>query len=210
MRFADLDAVTVDANGTLVGLADPVPALAAALSEQGVERSPEAIRAAFYVEVAHYRPRALRGRDSASLAELRRECVGVFLDSLGAGLDPAVFAPAFVSSLEFRALPGSVEMLRELRARGIALAVVSNWDCSLRDVVTRLGLGSLFSAIVASADVGSEKPDPGIFRAALERLGIAPGRALHIGDEPADAEGARAAGLRFARPPVATAFEGWT
>jgi FMN phosphatase YigB (HAD superfamily) len=37
---------------------------------------------------------------------------------------------------------------------------------------------------------------------ALERLGVPPGRALHVGDEPADEEAARAAGMRFAWAPL--------
>ena len=47
MRFADLDAVTIDAFGTLAGLTDPVPALGDALRERGIARPPEAIAAAF-------------------------------------------------------------------------------------------------------------------------------------------------------------------
>ena len=76
MRFAELDAVTVDGYGTLLRLIDPVPALQAALREQGLERPPEEVAAAFAAEVAHYRPNAVRGRDPAGLTELRRECVG--------------------------------------------------------------------------------------------------------------------------------------
>ena len=63
MRFADLDAVTVDGYGTLVGVADPVPALRRALAERGVERAAKTVRQAFLAEVEYYRPAALRGRD---------------------------------------------------------------------------------------------------------------------------------------------------
>ena len=58
MRAAQLHAVTLDAHGTLVRLADPVPALQSVLAERGVERTPEVVLAGFRTEVAHYAPRA--------------------------------------------------------------------------------------------------------------------------------------------------------
>ena len=63
-----LDAVTIDAMGTLVRLVDPVPRLAAAA---GV--SEEAARRGFAAEVAYYVPRSHEGTDAASLADLRGE-----------------------------------------------------------------------------------------------------------------------------------------
>ena len=212
MRFADIDAVTVDAYGTLLTLADPLPALQAALAARGVERSRHEVRASFLAEVSHYKPRSLRGADAAGLAALRLECVGVFLDDAGADgqIDPAGFVDVFVGALVFEAAPGAVEVLDDLRRRGVDLAVVSNWDCALPDHIERLGLGHLFRTVVASAVVGAEKPDPRIFRVALERLGVEPARALHIGDETNDEVGAAATGMRFARAPVATAFAGWS
>ncbi|MGH3033977.1 MAG: HAD family hydrolase, partial [Gaiellaceae bacterium] len=47
-------------------------------------------------------------------------------------------------------------------------------------------------------------PDPAVFRAALQRLGVAPERAVHVGDSDADRAGAEAAGLAFEPAPVAT------
>ncbi len=210
MRFAELDAVTLDAYGTLATLVDPTAALARALGERGLERGPEEIAAAFRAEVAYYVPRSARGRDEASLAELRRECAGVFLEALGADLPAAEFAPAFVGALQLDLLPGVVETLARLRARGLELAVVADWDCSLPEHLAALGLDAVFSAVVTSAEAGVAKPDPAIFRLGLERLGVAPERALHVGDRPEDEQGGRAAGMRFAGAPLATAFEGWS
>lgn len=209
MRFAELDAVTVDGFGTLLALVDPGPELDRALRQRGVERSREQIAAAFAAEASYYRPRAVRGRDAESLAELRRECTAVFLRALEAALDPASFSDAFVEALRFELVPGAIGTLEALRARGLELAVVANWDCALREHLERLGAGRLFTAIVSSAEAGVAKPDPGIFRLALRRLGVEPARALHVGDEPIDEEGALAAGMRFAPAPLATAFEGW-
>lgn len=210
MRFADVDAVTLDAYGTLVSLVDPVPKLASALAARGVERSELQIRAALDREVEYYGAHAVEGRDGEGLARLRTECTRVFLAALDAELEAAAFAPAFVAALEFGVLPGVHETLTSLRARGLALAVVSNWDSSLPQHLAELGIAPLLSAVVTSADVGAEKPDPRPFRAALGELGVRPERAVHVGDRETDEDGARASGLRFLAAPLATAFRDWT
>ena len=61
----------------------------------------------------------------------------------------------------------------------------------------RVGLGQWFSFGYCSADVNASKPDPAMFIKALERAGVAPGEAVHIGDNPVDdIDGARAVGMR--------------
>jgi putative hydrolase of the HAD superfamily len=209
MRFADLDAVTVDGYGTLLTLLDPVPSLVRSLAEHGVDRDPEVVGSAFAAEVAYYRPEAVRGRDADSLAALRRDCTGVFLRAADAQLEPEAFVDSFMAAIRFEAIPGAVDTLTSLRARGIELAVVSNWDVGLPEHLERLGIAHLFSTVVTSAEAGAAKPDPAAFRLALDRLGVEPGRALHVGDEAEDAEGAAAAGMRFAEAPLTAAFEGW-
>ena len=75
-------------------------------------------------------------------------------------------------------------------------AVVSNWDYGLPQVLAGLGVADRFAAVATSAAVGAAKPDPAIFRAALQGLGVAPGEALHCGDSPRhDCAGAAAAGV---------------
>ena len=86
--------------------------------------------------------------------------------------------------------------LAELRRLGLRLVCLSNWDCSLPDVLARCGLAGFLDGVVTSAVVGARKPDPAIFAAALEVAGCEPSQALHVGDTPAeDVEGARAAGI---------------
>jgi HAD superfamily hydrolase (TIGR01509 family) len=210
MRFAELDAVTVDGYGTLLVLDDPVPRLRDALAAHGVDRDEEDVAKAFAAEVHHYRPRAHLGRDAPSLTALRLDCVGVFLAALGDSLSPADFVEDFLAALSFSAVPGALETLQLLRDRKLRLAVVANWDFALPQHLNQLGLDGFFSAVVTSAAAGVAKPDPGIFRLALQRLGVEPSRALHVGDEPADEGGARAAGMLFARAPLAHAFEHWS
>ena len=199
-ELTGIDAVTIDAYGTLVELVDPVPALQAALAERGVQRDPNRVGAAFRAEVAYYRPRSVEGRDAESLAELRRDCAEVFLREAGADLDPAEFMQAVRRLARLPPLPGAVEAVERFAAQGLALAIVSNWDVGLPE---KLGaLASRFASVVTSAEVGAAKPDTAVFVAALDRLGIAAGRALHIGDEQGDEDGARAAGMRFRWAPL--------
>ena len=199
-----LDAITVDAFGTLVELAEPYKRLGSALAEREVERNREEVARAFAAEVAYYLPRAHEGHDPDTLRGLRRDCAAVFLGELGAGLDPVEFAPAFVAALEFHVLPGAVDALERLRAAGLTLACVGNWDVSLRQHLEGIGLTKFFAAVVSSADAGAPKPDPRPFRLALARVEIEPGRALHVGDSGADRDGAFAAGLAFEPDPLAT------
>jgi putative hydrolase of the HAD superfamily len=86
--------------------------------------------------------------------------------------------------------------LDRLSALGIALAVVSNWDLSLYRALEVHGLSAYFDVVVPSLEIGHEKPDPEIFRCAVERLGVGPERAAHIGDDPLDdLYGARSFGM---------------
>src|SRR5207237_3817262 len=123
LRAADLEAVTIDAYGTLVTLRDPVGALDHALREQGVERTRDGVARAFAEEARYYVERSHEGADEASLALLRRDCASVFLEAAEADLDPADFVPAFVAALEFEAVPGALEAVSELERLGLRLAV---------------------------------------------------------------------------------------
>jgi len=192
IELRQFDAVTLDAFGTLIELEDPVPRVQAAF---GIDA--DAATRGLDAEIAYYREHVLEGRDTASLADLRARCAAVFAEAAGtkAGAD------AFQSCLVFVPLPGVVDALRRLRSRGLALAVVSNWDVGLHEHLSHLGLR--FDAVVTSAESGIRKPDPRIFALVLERLRVAPERALHIGDDPIDERAAKAAGLRFAYAPLA-------
>jgi phosphoglycolate phosphatase-like HAD superfamily hydrolase len=185
-----------------VTLADPVPELMNVLSERGVERSEQAVLAGFRTEVAHYAPRASEGHDEASLARLQRECVDVFLRAVGAELDPDEFAPAYVGALHFEVLPGVFKSLERLRALGLELAVVANWDLSLQPLLGEAGLAPYFRIVVHAA----RKPAPDGLLRALGELQVDPARALHIGDGDADRDAAAAAGMRFAPAPVPAAM----
>lgn len=122
---------------------------------------------------------------------------------------PAVAATAgalrevFSGPLWTRVVPGAAAMLRRLRARGLRVALVSNGDGTVAATLAGIGLcqagpgpGVAVDAILDSAEVGLEKPDPRLFALALDRLGVAAGEAVHVGDSVhADVGGARLAGI---------------
>jgi putative hydrolase of the HAD superfamily len=94
---------------------------------------------------------------------------------------------------------GLVDAVGELRARGVPVVVVSNSEGRLDELFDNLGLTGVFDQVIDSHHVGVEKPDPRIFRLVLDRFGVAPPAALHVGDTFAtDVVGARAAGMQVA------------
>ena len=88
-------------------------------------------------------------------------------------------------------------VLEALRER-YRLGVVANFYGNLNAVCRGAGLSSSFAILVDSHCVGAEKPDPAIFRAALDPLGARPETTVFVGDSlPRDREGARRIGMRF-------------
>jgi putative hydrolase of the HAD superfamily len=192
-------AVLLDALGTLVDFEDPAPLLRAALARHGVEVDDARVRAAVRAEIGFYRLEHGTAGDRAALADLRRRCAEVVREALAPAADGVAAADlvdALVDSFRFAPFPEVPGVLAELRARGHPLAVVSNWDVSLHDVLERTGLRPCFGAVVVSAEIGAAKPDPEPFRRALAALGAQAAGALHAGDSPEeDVAGARAAGV---------------
>lgn len=124
-----------------------------------------------------------------------------------AGLDeakvPALLDAAWplheVMNLWCKVPEGLGEALDAVRAKGVKVAIISNSEGMLDRLFAELGILRHFDLVVDSGKVGVEKPDPRIFRIALETYDVPPERALHLGDMFAtDILGARAAGLRHA------------
>lgn len=80
------------------------------------------------------------------------------------------------------ALDGVGTVVAELRQRGIRVAVVSNSDGSVTESLGAAGLADHFEFVIDSHEVGVSKPDPAIFRTALDRLGLEPEAAWYVGD----------------------------
>lgn len=189
-------AVTFDAFGTLVRMVDPAPRLRASLRGRlGVDVPLERCRAAMRAEVSAYHGLPAAG-DRAALAAVRATCAGVLAEALDAGLTAQDVGPSLIDAVRFLPAEGAHAVLAGLRSAGIRVAVVSNWDVSLRDHLADLGLAPLLDLVVLSGEVGIAKPDPAIYRVACGRLGLPPAAVAHVGDHPRnDVDAARAAGL---------------
>ena len=88
------------------------------------------------------------------------------------------------------------ESLGRLRDAGLRLGIVSNSDGRVEQALTQAGLREYFDVVIDSSLAGIEKPDPAIFLAALDALGVRPEEALYVGDlYEVDIIGARAAGI---------------
>ncbi|HTO92417.1 MAG TPA: HAD family hydrolase [Candidatus Sulfotelmatobacter sp.] len=97
-----------------------------------------------------------------------------------------------------RPLEGARAALDATLAMGLRIAVVSNSDGRAEQHLIESGVRAGLEFVVDSQVVGIEKPDPRIFRFAIDRLGIAAERTIYVGDLLSiDARGARAAGLQF-------------
>ena len=181
-------AVFLDALGTLVELEPPWVHLAADLGVEPDEPLVNAVRA----EMAYYKQHAHEGTDSKALADLRARCAAVLSRELGREIG----VERMMAAIRFRAYPDAPGALAQLRALGLTLVCVSNWDISLSDVLDRCGLLTALDGVVTSAGAGARKPDPAIFDPALELAECEPDEALHVGDTAEeDVAAARAAGI---------------
>jgi putative hydrolase of the HAD superfamily len=116
------------------------------------------------------------------------------LDPLQETADELGFGP---DSILFRPYDDVLPCFAELKAMGIRLAVVSNWDYSLHRVLRMFGFDEHLELAVASLEEGVEKPDRRLFDITLDRLGVTAEETLHVGDNPEDdLQGARNAGIR--------------
>ena len=203
-----LEAVLLDAGGTLIRLdfewmAEIISALGAPVTAAALRRGE--------VEGRRRYDRA-RGQAAApgattpapgTAGEIREYFSGTLE---AAGVPASLIAEALERfrarnqerGLWSRPMEGARAALDALAALGVRRAVVSNSDGRAEKHLADCDMLRGIEFVVDSQVVGIEKPDPGIFQIALERLGIAAGRALFVGDiRSVDEAGARAAGLHF-------------
>jgi putative hydrolase of the HAD superfamily len=195
-----MDALIFDVGGVLL-----VPHAEPIANTLGRSIEPE------QAEEAHYH--GVRALDAAdSVQRERYDYLDAYARTLGVAdadrpaVIPRLQALFSASNLQLWRQPvrGSVEALRTLASGPRKLAIVSNADGTVEEQLRRgqicqvgEGLGVPVLAIIDSTVVGVSKPAAEIFRHALEPLGVAPERAIYIGDtQRYDVAGARAAGLQ--------------
>lgn len=199
-------AVTLDAGNTLLYCDPPPPVIYARhISRHGWEVGAEEVEPVFREVWVQMQQATPPGRDRySSYPGGERAWWGAFVREVLRSLDhPAPLQPlldelfaAFARSEVWRLYPDTLATLQRLARRRLRLAVISNWDRRLPEILDRLAIARFFDTVSVSSVVGVEKPAPEIFRRTLELLEVAPALAIHVGDSPRDDYlGAQAAGL---------------
>ncbi len=201
-----LEAVLFDAGGTLVRLdyewiADAVRGLGHVVSPEALRRGEVTARKAFE-EVFQLPPPEDEGAAAPS-GDVRLyfrvilEAAGVPHEVVGPALEVLAERNAR-TGLWTRPMEGARSCLDTLGLLGLRLASVSNSDGRADEHLEACDMRRGLEFVLDSHKVGVAKPDPAIFRLALERLGLAAARVLHVGDlRVVDGAGARGAGLHF-------------
>ena len=207
-----LECVLFDAVDTLLA---PAPSFqgrfVAVAAEHGVPLEEAAVDAA----VAAAAREAAWPEDWTDPATQRAFWLGFYREVLGSlghsqeELAEALFQ-AFSDPAGYRLFDDVRPALDELAGRGMTLGLVSNFEPWLDEVLALQGIADRFAAVAISGTLGVAKPDPRIFKAALDEAGADPGATVHVGDQPVnDVAGAMAAGItpvlidRFGRHPDA-------
>ncbi len=165
-RWADLEAQLANRMGlAVVAVRHGYRANAAALLTGGFASASE--------EMAAVAASALGSPPNAALVE---ELVGI---------ESSFFAT------QVRLFTDAEPTMRQLRARGAAIAVISNCSSNTEPLVERLGLYELADVVVLSSQLGSAKPDRHIYRHALEMLGVAAPASLFVDDQVPYLDGAK-------------------
>lgn len=199
-----LRALLLDAVGTVIRTREPPAAVYVRLARRH-RLSPDPEQVAARLAARRIRPPPLDGVPLDEVPEREREgWREVVRFVLG---EEAADGPCFERLLDHYARgeawsveAGAADALARSRARGLRVGVVSNMDARLPQVLGALGLSAAIDTLVLPSNTGFAKPDPRIFRVALERFGIEPDEGLYIGDREEDCvAAARAAGLRGLR-----------
>ena len=198
-------AVLLDASGTLIDTARPLGDTYSVLAREfGGDLDPDTLTSGFRIAFADTPPMAFPGRTGVDLDRAERAWWRAVVERVtrAAGGVPEFDAyfdrlyAHYAGAPAWRVYPEVPDVLAALRDRGLALAVVSNFDSRLSPLLDALGLAAFFDAVVCSGQAGAAKPDHAIFTRALATLGVEASEALHVGDNrEADYDGARAAGI---------------
>jgi putative hydrolase of the HAD superfamily len=196
-----IDAVFLDVGGVLA-LPDPAVLLPLVTAAGAVSATAEDLARGHYAGVAAMDRKARRLGVTADWPGYYRAVAGELhappesVDAVVAALQQGYAGLAWTGTV-----PGAVDALRRLAETGVGIAIISNSNGTVEEQLLQTGIcqvgegaGVRVALVLDSFVVGIEKPDPAIFRHALDALEVDASRAAHVGDTGwADVEGARAA-----------------
>jgi len=198
-----LKLITLDSTGTLIRVKGSVGKIySQAASEFGIEAEADLIDEGFilaFKNMSEHWPNF--GYPNMPSKEWWRHTVFQTFDRAGHdGIHlNEVFEKLYVDFSQAKGweyFPEIRDVLGELKARDLKLAVISNFDERLTGIFESMGLADSFDFILTSREAGCEKPDAQIFQRALGLAGVEAETALHIGDhERKDFFGAKDAGM---------------
>ena len=103
----------------------------------------------------------------------------------------------FSSSASYKLFDDVLPTLNAIDEAGYRMGLISNFERWLEEMLVELEVGHHFEPAIISGIAGVEKPDPAIYELALEKAGVPPENAVHVGDSPGmDVEPAASLGIR--------------
>lgn len=200
-----IKAVFFDLYYTLIRFEMPWPVLQAQIArDSGVVVAPEAIQLAMAQADSFWREQIAGAEGKLSPEEKRglyAQYQQLILHKAGIEVSLDVALKIFEKLRQYDRkvvlYDDAIPTLTRLKGRGIILGLISNYDGDMNALVHELGIASYLDFCVNSRAVGADKPDPVIFRAALERAGVKANEAIHVGDQySSDVVGAQGVGIK--------------
>jgi 2-haloacid dehalogenase len=193
----DVDVLLFDVLGTVVDEAGSMrDELAATLNQAGVEREQaDALTAAWIRRFATLMESVLDGGPWRTTDELNAEAL-VYVLRDGPRLPQAAVRQLALAGHRLRPWPDSAQALRRL-ARRFTVVALSNGNLSMLTAMFA-GAGLTWHGVLSAEMARAYKPDPAVYRLALDQLALSPQRTLMVAAHPWDLRAAAAHGLRTA------------
>ncbi|HEX4999738.1 MAG TPA: HAD-IA family hydrolase [Terriglobia bacterium] len=186
MTESNYDAVLFDAAETLFTTRGTVGDLyAASARDFGSSATPAEIQEAFDRQFRRSGPVDRRTEKEWWKGVVQRVFTDVGMVNDFDGLFERIY-DRFRDAGGWSLFPETVETLSALKAKGLKLGIISNFDSRIYSVLDALEIRPFFDTVTISSESGFAKPHPGIFQSALRALAVAPWRALFVGDSLSD------------------------
>ena len=190
--------VFFDVDGTLIGVCPPPEAFYKEVCQEHGLECAEALAQARAVALGFFHRHGLNYLDDE--AGMWREANRQVFLYLGAGEQQAGvcadrFQDLFREGARSHLYPDVLPTLQGLRERGYPLGALTGRLHSSEDMLKGLGIRPYFALYLYAGELGVLKPDPRMYRVALERIGLPAEAVALVGDHPSDVEGARSVGI---------------
>ena len=199
MSVEAIRAVLFDSGDTLLAPAGgawwPRPALRDLLNQLASAVEPDRLTAALDRGMEFLDTHHQVATEDDEVAQFR-EYYAIVLRELDLDANSETIEKLARVQIEQELFPDVRDTLEELRRAGLKLGIVSNAWPSLERTYRSLGLRDFFDAFVISSQLGCLKPDPRIYRVAIEQISVEPESILFVDDDPEYVHAAESLGMR--------------